>query len=57
MYFIIIYNDLCYTIWLQKYKYFFNTRKYFFIPSVNVKKILHLRTNIFSQLQHLAINI
>ena len=47
MNFIIIYNSICYcyTIWLQKYKYFFNTRKYFFLHYVNVKKILHLQTN------------
>lgn len=44
---IIIYNSICYTIWLQKYKYFFNTRKYFFLHYVNVKKILLLQTNNF----------
>lgn len=32
---------------MQNYKYFFIQRKYFFFTLVNVKKILHLRQNIF----------
>ena len=32
---------------LQNYTYFFIHEKYFFYICVNVKKILHLRCNIF----------